>query len=136
MADINTATQFDVGELLRGIIISDANMASKVGSRVYPGELPDTTSYEPDSADLPAIHYSLVDDSEHYRVPISRSTWQLTVITNTQAELQSTCGALKELFNRYKSGRIRYIAYVNSSTEWDTETKTPYAPMTFRVTLY
>lgn len=136
MADMATATQFDVGELLRSIIISDAKMASKVGSRVYPGELPDTTSYEPNSPDLPAIHYSLVDDIEADAAPISRSSWQLTVVASTQSELQSTCGALKELLHRYKKDRIRYIEYVNSSTEWDTEDKTPYSPMTFRVTFY
>lgn len=136
MADMATATQFDVGELLRGIIISDAKMASKVGLRVYPGELPDTTSYKPNSSDLPAIHYSLISDLESDEAPISRSSWQFTVVTNTQAELQSTCGALKELLNRYKNDRIRYVEYVNSSCEWDTETKTPYSPMTFRVTFY
>ena len=136
MADMATATQFDVGELLRGIVISDAKMASKVGLRVYPGELPDTTSYKPNSSDLPAIHYSLISDLESDEAPISRSSWQFTVVTNTQAELQSTCGALKELLNRYKNDRIRYVEYVNSSYEWDTETKTPNAQMTFRVTFY
>lgn len=136
MADMATATQFDVGELLRGIIISDAKMASKVGLHVYPGELPDTTSYKPNSSDLPAIHYSLISDLESDEAPISRSSWQFTVVTNTQAELQSTCGALKELLNRYKNDRIRYVEYVNSSHEWDTETKTLYSPMTFRVTFY
>lgn len=136
MADMATATQFDVGELLREIIISDAKMASKVGLRVYPGELPDTTSYKPNSSDLPAIHYSLISDLESDEAPISRSSWQFTVVTNTQAELQSTCGALKELLNKYKNDRIRYVEYVNSSYEWDTETKTPYSPMTFRVTFY
>lgn len=136
MVDMTTATQFDVGELLREIIVSDAKMAFKVGSRVYPGELPDTTSYAPNSPDLPAIHYSLVSDIESDEAPISRSNWQLTVVAGTQADLQSTCGALKGLLNRYKRGRIRYIEYVNSSTDWDPEVKTPYSPMTFKVTFY
>lgn len=136
MADMATATQFDVGELLRSVIISDSKMASKVGSRVYPGELPDTTSYAPNSSDLPAIHYSLVSDIESDEAPISRSNWQLTVVAGTQADLQSTCGALKDLLNRYKQDRIRYVEYVNSSTDWDPEVKTPYSPMTFKVTFY
>ena len=76
------------------------------------------------------------DDIEADAAPISRSSWQLTVVASTQSELQSTCGALKELLHRYKKDRIRYIEYVNSSTEWDTEVKTPYSPMTFRVTFY
>lgn len=136
MADMATATQFDIGELLREVIVSDAKMASKVGSRVYPGELPDTTSYSPNSSDLPAIHYSLVDDVESDEAPISRSDWQFTVVAGTQSELQSTCGALKALLNRYKHDRIRYVEYVNSSTDWDPEVKTPYSPMTFKVTFY
>lgn len=136
MAEMGTATQFDIGELLRSIIISDSKMASKVGSRVYPGELPDTTSYAPNSPDLPAIWYSMVDDVESDVAPISRSDWQLTVVAGTQADLQSTCGELKNLLNRYKQDRIRYVEYVNSSTDWDPEVKAPYSPMTFRVTFY
>jgi|GEM_PF-4287139 len=136
MADISTADLFDIGELLREIIISDTSMISKVGSRVYPGELPDDTSYGEESVDLPAIHYSLIDGNEVSNASISTSSWQFTVVTRTQNELQSTCNALKSLLNRYKNGRFRYIEFVNSSTEWDTETKTPYAPMTFRVKFY
>lgn len=130
---MNKYDQFYVGQMLRQIIINDDNMMNLVGSRVYPNELPDTTSYEPNSADFPAIKYQFVDDSEDDESGMSLSTWQLTVVAGSQASLQEVCSALKNLLNRYKNKSIRYISYVSGSYEIDPETKTPYAPLTFRV---
>lgn len=133
MADVS---QFDTGQMLREIILGSQDMASKVGSRVYPCELPDSTSYEPNSADFPAIFYSYVDDYESSSVPVSSISWQFTVVANKQSELQEVCGMLKNLFNRYKSGRIRYVQYVSSSEDIDPDTKKYYSPMTFRVKFF
>lgn len=125
--------QFYIGQMLRQIIINDENLASKVGSRVYPNELPDSTSYKPNSGDLPAIKYQFIDDMENDESGMSLSTWQLTVVAGNQSTLQEICSTLKKLLNRYKNKSIRYISYQSSSYEIDPDTKTPYAPLTFRV---
>ena len=132
MVDMSAVTEFDVGELLRGIILSDQEMASYVGSRMYPNALPDATSYEPESPDLPAIFYSYVTATRN-DAGVVWPRWQLTCTANTQAELQKVCGALLRALNRHKGGRIRYVSVESVSIEYDNETKKPYAPITVNV---
>ena len=135
LVDVSTATEFDVGELLRGIVLSDQEMASYVGSRMYPNALPDATSYEPESPDLPAIFYSYVTATRN-DAGVVWPRWQLTCTANTQAELQKVCGALLRALNRYKGGRIRYVSVESVSIEYDNETKKPYAPITVKVEFF
>ena len=134
--EYDNATMFDVGEMLREIIVNDDEMASKVGSRVYPNALPDKTSYKSNSPDLPAMFYTYVSHTMDDASGTVWVRWQITVTANTQASLQEVCGALVRKLKGYRSGRIRYISVESASTDIDPDTKKPYAPIVFKVEFF
>lgn len=126
----------DTSSELVSLIKSDPTMASLVGSRIYPMALPTGTSYEPGSPDLPAIHYGLVSDPTSDEIPLSIEQYQFTVTANEYKEMRQVVDALRRTLHRYKGGIFKYIQYINSTEEWDGDTRVYYNPVTIQCKVF
>lgn len=122
-----------IEETLVSIIQNDTSLAASVGSRVYPGRLPEGLSMAADSPDLPALAYSLTSEREMYEVPVAYSLIQVSVFGRTYSEVKQVAKEVRLAFHRYKGGIVMGGTFVNELDLTDPTTGLPYCPVDIRL---
>ena len=125
-----------IAEVLYSLITESEPTKTLLGDRMWPNELPKTTSFDVNSKDLPACFYQKASETRQDEVDLVQTMWNLTITCNNSTERDTVTNAVKQVLHRYKGGPIWYIGFSGQTDMFDEKLRKPYSVMTFIVTSY
>lgn len=80
---------------LRDYLVSYDDLNALVGSRIYPGVLPENPTY-------PAISYSLVSESRHHNIDVAYPRYQFSCFSPNYISAKNVATQVRKALQRYR----------------------------------
>lgn len=123
----------EIEECIKYTITNASGITDIIGTRYYPMNLPQNTTY-------PALTYTLISGVEHHDIDYAMPSYQFSCWAKTYAEVKTLAKEIKSCFQRRNepmggSSGLRIVQGVHQGDMdlYDAETEVYHIPITFTI---